>query len=150
MAEPGGHERWMREALAEAAAGAGKGNLPVGSVVIRDGRPVARGHNEVVSGCDPTAHAEIVAIRRAAAALGTPLLTGCVLYTSLEPCPMCAAALVWARVERVVIGAFFPRTGGVRSRARILDLLGPIIHTVQVDGEVLPAECLAMLPADYR
>lgn len=140
----------MRAAIAEARAGAAKGNLPVGSVVVRGGQIVARGHNEVVSGSDPTAHAEVVALRRAGAALGTPLLTGCTLYTTLEPCPMCAAALSWARIERVVIGALFPRSGGVRSRARILDLMGPIVHPVEVEAEVLPAECLGLLPPDYR
>lgn len=140
----------MRAAIAEARAGAAKGNLPVGSVVVRGGQIVARGHNEVVSGSDPTAHAEVVALRRAGAVLGTPLLTGCALYTTLEPCPMCAAALSWARIERVVIGALFPRSGGVRSRARILDLMGPIVHPVEVEAEVLPAECLGLLPPDYR
>lgn len=140
----------MRAAIAEARAGAAKGNLPVGSVVVRGGQIVARGHNEVVSGSDPTAHAEVVVLRRAGAALGTPLLTGCALYTTLEPCPMCAAALSWARIERVVIGALFPRSGGVRSRARILDLMGPIVHPVEVEAEVLPAECLGLLPPDYR
>lgn len=146
----GDHEAFMRAAIAEARAGAAKGNLPVGSVVVRGGQIVARGHNEVVSGSDPTAHAEVVALRRAGAALGTPLLTGCALYTTLEPCPMCAAALSWARIERVVIGALFPRSGGVRSRARILDLMGPIVHPVEVEAEVLPAECLGLLPPDYR
>ena len=77
-------------------------------------------------------------------------LSGATLYTTLEPCPMCAAALVWARIERVVIGALFPRTGGVRSRVRILDILGPIIHPVDVVTGVLPDECLALLPPEYR
>lgn len=140
----------MRQALEEAKAGAAQGNIAVGSVIVRDDRLVARGHNEVVSGCDPTAHAEIAAIRNGARALGSPLLTGTTLYTTLEPCPMCAAALVWARIERVVIGALFPRTGGVRSRMRVLDVLGPVIHRVDVVAEVLPAECLALLPPDYR
>lgn len=144
------HEAWMRAAIAEGKAGAAKGNIGVGSVIVREGRLVAGGHNEVVSGCDPTAHAEIIALRNGAKTLGTPLLSGCTLYTTLEPCPMCAAALVWARIERVVIGALFPRTGGVRSQVRILDLLGPIIHPVDVVAEVLPAECLALLPPDYR
>lgn len=140
----------MREAMAEARLAASEGNVAVGSIVVRDGRIVARGHNEVVSGHDPTAHAEIVALRRAGAALGTPVLSGCTLYTTLEPCPMCAAALSWARIERVVIGALFRRTGGVRSVARILDLMGPVVHRVEVVAEVLPEECLALLPPDYR
>ena len=145
----GGHEVWMREAIAEARAGGALGNIPVGALVVREGRIVARGHNEAVSGCDPTAHAETVVIRRAAGALGSPELRGCTVYTTLEPCVMCAGALVYARVERVVIGALVPRTGGVRSRARILDLLGPVIHPVEVVAEVLPGECLALLPPGY-
>jgi len=144
------HQAFMREAMVEATAAAAKGNVAVGSIVVRDGRIVARGHNEVVSGHDPTAHAEIVALRRAGAALGTPVLAGCTLYTTLEPCPMCAAALSWARIDRVVIGALFPRTGGVRSLARILDLMGPVVHRVEVVAEVLPEECLGLLPPEYR
>ena len=77
------HQAFMREAMAEAKLAAAKGNVAVGSIVVRDGRVVARGHNEVVSGHDPTAHAEIVALRRAGAALGTPVLAGCTLYTTL-------------------------------------------------------------------
>lgn len=144
------HERFMREAMAEARAGAAKGNLAVGSVVVRGAEIVARGHNEVMSRPDPTAHAETVALQHAARALGTPVISGCTLYTTLEPCMMCAAALAWARVDRVVIGSLFPRTGGVRSRARILDLMASIVHPVDVVAEVLPAECLALLPPDYR
>lgn len=153
--DPAGHEALMREAIAEAKAGGAAGNLPVGSLVVRDGRIVARGHNEVLSGADATAHAETVAIRKAGAALGTPLLTGCTLYTTLEPCPMCAAALGWARVDRVVIGAFFARSGGVRSRLRLLDLMAAIVRPplpkpIEVVAEVLREECLALLPPEYR
>ncbi|MFZ1059645.1 MAG: nucleoside deaminase [Candidatus Rokuibacteriota bacterium] len=144
------HQAFMREAMVEARAAAAKGNVAVGSIVVRDGRVVARGHNEVVSGHDPTAHAKIVALRRVGSALGTPVLAGCTLYATLEPCPMCAAALSWGRIDRVVIGALFPRTGGVRSLARILDLMGPVVHRVEVVAEVLPEECLALLPPEYR
>ena len=147
---PGDHETFMRLAIEEARRGGAQGNVPVGSVVVRDGQVVARGHNEVISGSDPTAHAEMVALRCAGGALGTPVLSGCTLYTTLEPCPMCAAALSWARIERVVIGALFPRTGGVLSRARILDLMGPLVHPVEVVAEVLPEECMNLLPPDYR
>lgn len=140
----------MRAAIVEARAGAAQGNLPVGSVVVKDKEIVARGHNEVDSGTDPTAHAEMLALRRAGAALRTPVLSGCTLYTTLEPCPMCAAALAWARIDGVVIGALFARSGGVRSRARTLDLMAPIVHPVAVVAEVLPEECINLLPADYR
>lgn len=147
---PADHHGYMRIAIAEARAGAARGNFPVGSVVVRSGEIVARGHNEVVSGSDPTAHAEIVALRRAGAFLGAPLLAGCTLYTTLEPCPMCAAALSWARIDRVVIGALFPPTGGVRSRVRLLDLMGDLVHPVEVVAEVLARECLALIPAELR
>jgi len=142
------HASFMREALAEGRAGAALGNLGVGSVVVRDGRILARGYNEVLSGGDPTAHAEVVAIRRAAAGLGTWSLAGTTLYTTLEPCAMCAGALVAARVDRVVIGALVPR-GGVRSLLRVLDALAPVVHRVEVVAEVLADECLALLPPDY-
>ncbi|MBI2461237.1 MAG: nucleoside deaminase [Candidatus Rokubacteria bacterium] len=144
------HEGFLRAAIAEAQAGAAEGNFPVGSVVVRDGAIVARGHNEVVTASDPTAHAEMVALRRAGAALGTPLLAGCTLYTTLEPCPMCAAALSWARIDRLVIGALFPPTGGVRSQARVLELMAPLVHPVEVVAEVLAEECLALLPPEAR
>lgn len=148
--DPADHHGYMRIAIAAAKAGAAHGNFPVGSVVVRNGEIVASGHNEVVSSSDPTAHAEIVGLRRAGTALGTPLLAGCTLYTTLEPCPMCAAALSWARIERVVIGALFPPTGGVRSRARILDLMADLVHPVEVVVEVLPEECLELIPEDLR
>lgn len=144
------HRVFMRVAIAEAKAGAARGNFPVGSVVVGSGEIVARGHNEVVSSSDPTAHAEIVGLRRAGTSLGTPLLAGCTLYTTLEPCPMCAAALSWARIDRVVIGALFPPTGGVRSRLRLLDLMGDLVHPVEVVTEVLPQECLELIPEDLR
>lgn len=145
---PRDHERFMREAIREAKAGAAMGNFPVGSVVTREGKILARAHNEVMSGSDPTAHAEIVAIRRAAAALRSPELSGCTLYTTLEPCPMCAAALAWAKLDRVVIGALFPRRGGVRSKARILELMAPLVHPVEVVAEVLSSQCLSLLPPE--
>jgi tRNA(adenine34) deaminase len=155
MTQPAEHERWMREAIAEARLGGAAGNIPVGSVVVRDGAVVARGHNEALSAHDPTAHAETVAIRRAGAALGAPVLAGCTVYTTLEPCPMCAAACALARVERVVIGALVARSGAVRSRLRLLDDMVTIVRPalpgpIEVVAEVLREECLAVLPPDLR
>lgn len=144
------HRAFIRIAIEEARAGASKGNPPFGALVVREGRVVARGHNEVVSGSDPTGHAETVALRRAGQALGTPVLSGCTLYGTHEPCPMCAAAAAWARVDRVVFGASSARTGGVRSRARILDLMASLVHPVEVIADVLPEECSSLLPPDHR
>lgn len=95
----------MQEALREAAASIEEGGGPFGAVVIRDGNIVGRGRNRVVRSTDPTAHAEVVAIRAACEALGTHVLTGCVLYSSCEPCPMCLGAILWARLDQVRFGA---------------------------------------------
>ena len=99
------HEKWMRQAFEEARAGIEEGQTPFGAIVVRGGAVVARGHNEVWATTDPTAHAEVVAIRRAALALGTIDLGGCVMYTTCEPCPMCAAAIHWSKLDAVCYGA---------------------------------------------
>jgi tRNA(adenine34) deaminase len=106
---------WMAEALAEAEAAARLGEVPVGAVVVRDGRLLARAHNLRETLQDPTAHAELLAIRGAAAALGGWRLSGSTLYVTLEPCAMCAGALVLSRVDRVVYGAADPKAGAVAS-----------------------------------
>ena len=99
-------ERFMRRAVELSREGMEQGaGGPFGAVIAKDGRAVGEGWNHVTSGNDPTAHAEVVAIRAAAAALGTPDLSGCTLYASCEPCPMCLAAALWARIDRVVYGA---------------------------------------------
>jgi tRNA(Arg) A34 adenosine deaminase TadA len=99
------HERWMGMAIEEARAGIAAGQSPFGAAIVRAGSLVARGHNEVWARTDPTAHAEVVTIRRAAEALGSIDLSGCVMYTTCEPCPMCAAAIHWAKLEAVCFGA---------------------------------------------
>lgn len=106
---------FMRDALAEARRAAALGEVPVGAVVVRDGRVVARAHNRTESSCDPTAHAEVLAVRAAAAACGSWRLTGAMLYVTLEPCPMCVGALLHARVSRIVFGA-----PGVDAATRLL------------------------------
>ncbi|MDA8062165.1 MAG: nucleoside deaminase, partial [Actinomycetota bacterium] len=108
-------EELMRAALAEAAAAGARGEVPVGAVVAIGGQLVAAAGNEREATSDPTAHAEILALRRAAAALGSWRLAGATLFATLEPCPMCAGALVAARVERVVFGAFDPKAGACGS-----------------------------------
>jgi len=134
----------MREALVLAAEAAAAGEVPVGAVVVRDGEIVGRGFNRPISSHDPTAHAEIVALRDAAARLGNYRLTGCDLYVTLEPCAMCVGAMVHARIGRVLFGASDPKTGACGS---IVDL--PAIahwnHHGVFTGGMLAEECGAVL-----
>ena len=137
-------EQYMREALSLAARGAARGEVPVGAVVVIGGAIVGRGWNCPIERRDPTAHAEIIALREAAAAAGNYRLVGATLYCTLEPCVMCAGALVAARVERLVFGTRDLRFGGVRSKFRIADS-GTLNHTVEVVEGVLAVECVELL-----
>jgi len=103
--------RWMKLALRQAELAFDKGEVPVGAVVVQGAQVVGRGHNMVETLKDPTAHAEVIAITAACETLGTKWLKGCTLYVTLEPCPMCAGALVWARLDRLVFGAFDAKAG---------------------------------------
>ena len=134
----------MREALRLARAGADSGEVPVGAVVAMAGEIVGRGWNSPVARHDPTAHAEILALREAAARIGNYRLENAALYSTLEPCAMCAGALVAARVGRLVFGARDLRFGGVRSKFQIADsdLLN---HRVEVVENVLAVECVELL-----
>jgi tRNA(adenine34) deaminase len=137
-------EKFMRMALELAGEAAAAGEVPVGAVVVKDGEVIGRGFNRPITSSDPTAHAEIVALREAAAALGNYRLPGCELYVTLEPCPMCVGAMVHARIARVVYGARDPKTGGCGS---IVDL--PAIsswnHHAKFTGGVMEAECGGLL-----
>ena len=115
------HEQWMRRALALADRAENEGEVPIGAVVVRDGSLLGEGWNQVIGAVDPTAHAEIVALRDAARASGNYRLPGAILYVTLEPCTMCAGALVHARIERLVFAAREPRAGVVCSTCRLLD-----------------------------
>lgn len=140
----GDHPRFMRLALAEAQRAAQAGEVPVGAVIVVRGEVVATAHNERETRFDPTAHAEIVALRRAATALGSWRLVDAELYVTMEPCPMCAGALVNARVRRVVYGCDDPKAGAVRTLYRILD--DPRLnHRVDVVPGVLATEGAALL-----
>jgi len=134
----------MQEALGLAARAAAGGEVPVGAVVVVDGAIVGRGWNCPIERHDPTAHAEIIALREAAAAAGNYRLAGATLYCTLEPCVMCAGALVAARVERLVFGTRDLRFGGVRSKFRIADS-GTLNHTVDIVEGVLAVECVELL-----
>ena len=135
---------FMRAALALAAEAAGRGEVPVGAVVVRDGMVIGRGGNAPIAANDPTAHAEVAALRDAAAASGNYRLPGCTLYVTLEPCLMCAGAIMHARIARVVYGAADPKTGACGS---VVDAFGftRLNHHAVVSGGVLAAECGAML-----
>ena len=137
-------EQYMYEALALARSGAISGEVPVGALIVLAGEVIGRGSNAPVAQMDPTAHAEILAIREAAARIGNYRLTGATLYCTLEPCVMCAGALVAARVERVVFGARDLRFGGVRSKFQVAD--SPLLnHCVEVVEGVLAVECVELL-----
>ena len=140
---------WMQQALAQARAAAAVGEVPVGAVVVKDGAVIATGHNAPVHDHDPTAHAEIVALRAAAAALGNYRLEGCTLYVTLEPCAMCSGAMLHARVGRVVYGAPDPRTGAAGS---VVDLFAQaaLNHHTQVHGGVLAQDCGALLQQFFQ
>lgn len=139
----------MREALALARRAEAAGEVPVGAVVVVEDRVVGRGFNRPISGGDPTAHAEILALREAAQTCGNYRLEAATLYATLEPCVMCAGALVAARVRRLVFGARDLRFGGVRSKFALADshLLN---HRVEIVEGVLGAECTEMLQAFFR
>ncbi len=143
-----GDIEYMRLALAEAREAERMGEVPVGAVVVLDGQVVARAANRTIADCDPTAHAEIVALRGAAKAVGNHRLGGAILYVTLEPCSMCAGALVQARIARLVYGCDDPKAGAVRTCFAVLD--HPALnHRVEVTSGVLAEECAAVLQAFF-
>lgn len=142
-------EVWMSEALSLARRAAGEGEVPIGAVVVSDGQIVGRGWNRNIGLNDPSAHAEIVALRDAGATLGNHRLPGCSLYVTLEPCPMCAGAMIHARLARVVYGADDPKTGAAGG---VFDLLGNPAHNhrVEVSGGCLAEESSDLLREFFR
>ena len=143
------HARFMRAALAQAEEARARNEVPVGAVVVRDGQIIGAGHNQPVRSADPTAHAEIVALRAAAQATGNYRLTGATLYVTVEPCVMCAGALVHARIATLVYGAAEPTAGAIASTQRVLD--EPALnHRVHVESGVLADECRELLQEFFR
>lgn len=142
-------ERWMRLALLEAQTAESKGEVPVGAVVVRSGEVIATGHNLTHTLGDPTTHAETIAIRQAAAAIGHWRLLDCTLYVTLEPCAMCSGAIVLARIPRLVFGAYDPKAGMCGSLDNLVQ--DPRLnHRVEVRGGVLAQECGETLRTFFR
>lgn len=139
----------MRAALAEARAAAARGEVPVGAAVVRDGRVVAAAGNRVEELADPTAHAEMLAIRAAAAALGAPRLPDCDLYVTLEPCPMCATAIAFARIRRLYFAAYDPKGGGVEHGPRIF-AQPTCHHRPEIYGGIAESEAAALLRTFFQ
>ena len=136
--------QYMQEALTEARSAAAAGEVPIGAVLVHDGKILARSGNRTIRDCDPTAHAEVVALREAAHRLGNYRLAGTTLYVTIEPCSMCSGAILQARVPRLVYGADDPKGGAVRSCFEILSH-PRLNHQVEVTAGVLAADCAAII-----
>jgi tRNA(adenine34) deaminase len=142
-------ELWMEEALRLAIKAQTAGEVPVGAVVVRDGSILGRGWNRVIGTNDPTAHAEIVAIREAASSLGSYRLTSCELYVTLEPCAMCAGAIIHSRISKLVIGAEDPKAGAAGSVLNVFETAAAN-HRVEIERGVLAGKCMETLQAFFR
>ena len=142
-------EKWMKEALRTARTALEAGEIPVGCIIVHGERFVGRAHNQRETLRDPTAHAEMIAITQASEALGSWRLHGCTLYVTLEPCAMCAGAMVLGRIDRLVYGAADPKAGAVESIFRLLDE-PRLNHRIQVTGGVLAEPCGAILSDFFR
>jgi len=139
----------MQEALRSAKRALDSGEVPVGAVVVREGKIVGHGFNRNLSDSDPTAHAEVVALREAGAAIGNHRLAGCDLFVTIEPCAMCAGAIVHARIRSLVYGAEDPKAGAVHSAMHVLN--HPALnHQVEVRGGVLAGKCAELLQEFFR
>lgn len=143
------HDKFMQEAIAEAEKAAAMGEVPIGAVVVQNGQVVARAYNLRETNNDATAHAEILAIRQAGEALGDWRLIGCTLYVTVEPCPMCAGALVQSRVEHVVFGASDPKAWADRSLREIVQNPG-LNHRMEVTEGVLAEQCSQLMKSFFR
>lgn len=146
---PSADETWMELALEQARLAAAAGEVPVGAVIVKDGEIVGLGHNRNLLDNDPTAHAEIVALRQAAARLGNHRLPGCVMYATIEPCAMCAGAMVHARLARLFYGAADPKAGAAGS---VLEVLNHprLNHQVPATAGVLEEKCSEILKAFFQ
>jgi len=137
-------ERYMKMALEEAEEGGRKGEVPVGAVLVKGDRVLAKDHNRCIELSDPTAHAEVLVIRKGGGVLGNYRLNNTVLYVTAEPCPMCVSAMVHGRISRLVFGALEPKFGAVESKFRLLEDNG-FNHKVEVNRSTLEMECAEIL-----
>jgi tRNA(adenine34) deaminase len=142
-------ELWMQEALRAAQRALEIGEVPVGAVVVHDGRVIGRGFNRNIADCDPTAHAEIVALRDAGAAIGNHRLGSCDLFVTIEPCAMCAGAMVHARIRRLTYGAEDPKAGAVHSVMHVVNHPG-LNHKIEVRRGVLAGKCAELVQEFFR
>lgn len=142
-------ELWMEEALREAQRAQALGEVPVGAVVVLEGRVIGRGCNRPITENDPTAHAEIIALRETGRSLSNYRLENCDLFVTVEPCAMCAGAITHARIRRLIYGADDPKAGGVQSVVNVLNHQG-LNHQVKVISGVLAGRCREMLQAFFR
>jgi tRNA(adenine34) deaminase len=142
-------ELWMQEALRAAQRALDAGEVPVGAVVVLDGRIVGQGWNRNLTDADPTAHAEVIALRQAGATVGNHRLGGCELFVTIEPCAMCAGAMVHARLQRLVYGADDPKAGAVHSVMQVLNHPS-LNHRMEIKGGVLAGRCAELLQAFFR
>jgi tRNA(adenine34) deaminase len=142
-------EKWMRHALAEAQLALKKNEVPIGAVVVYEDKIIGRGHNQVESLNDPTAHAEIIAIGAASNFLNSWRLSGCSIYVTIEPCAMCAGAIVLSRLDRLIFGARDPKAGACGSLYNIVQDIR-LNHQVQIISYILEQECRQMLSAFFE
>jgi tRNA(adenine34) deaminase len=142
-------EFWMEEALRCAQRALEAGEVPVGAVVVHNGRIIGRGWNQNISNCDPTAHAEVIALREAGTALGNYRLADCDLLVTIEPCAMCAGSMVHARIQRLVYGADDPKAGAVHSVMQVLNH-PQLNHKIEVRSGVLAGRCAELLQSFFR
>jgi tRNA(adenine34) deaminase len=147
--QPGEDAVWMELALEQAALAAASGEVPVGALVIKDGEIIGQGHNRNLLDSDPTAHAEIIALRQAAARLGNHRLTGCTMVATIEPCSMCAGALIHARIARLVYGASDPKAGAAGSTLQVINHPS-LNHRMEVTAGVLAEKCSEILQKFFR
>jgi tRNA(adenine34) deaminase len=142
-------EKYMKMAIKEAGQAARSGEVPVGAILVKGDQVLAGGHNQCIKQSDPTAHAELLVLRKAGKALGNYRLKDTVMYVTTEPCPMCLSAMIHARVSRLVFGTLEPKFGAVESRFSLLRKDG-LNHHVEVTGGILEKECTAILKSFFK
>jgi len=140
---------YMRRAIALAEMAAAVGEVPVGALVVKDGEIIGEGYNQPITSCDPTGHAEIIAMRNACAKLQNYRLSGCDLFVTIEPCTMCVGAMIHARIGKIVFGAAEPRAGALESQLRLMDE-NHYNHSIEWQGGVLAEECGEIISNFFR